>query len=56
MTADELRQRLAESRAKERSVIIKADRDTPYALVVQITDEALRQGFSVVLANSADRR
>ena len=55
VTPDELRQRLGESRAKERSVIIKADRDTPYALVVQITDEALRQGFSVVLATSAER-
>ena len=56
VTADELRQRLGESRAKERSVIIKADRDTPYALVVQLTDEALRLGFSVVLATSAERR
>ena len=56
VTADELRQRLGESRAHERSVIIKADRDTPYALVVQITDEALRLGFSVILATSAERR
>ena len=55
VTPDELRQRLGESRAKVRSVIIKADRDTPYALVVQITDEALRQGFSVILATSAER-
>ena len=55
VTADELRQRLGESRAKERSVIIKADQDTPYALVVQLTDEALRLGFSVVLATSAER-
>ena len=56
VTRDELRQRLAESRAKERSVIIKADKDTPYALVVEITDEALRLGFSVILATSAERR
>ena len=56
VTRDELRQRLAESRATERSVIIKADQDTPYALVVQLTDEALRLGFSVVLATSAERR
>ncbi len=56
VTRDELRERLGESRAKERSVIIKADRDTPYAVVVQITDEALRLGFSVVLATSAKRR
>ena len=56
VTADELRQRLGESRAKERTVIIKADRDTPYALVVGLTDEALRQGFSVILATGAERR
>ena len=56
VTPDELRQRLGESRAKERSVIIKADQDTPYALVVEITDEALRLGFSVILATSAERR
>ena len=56
VTPDELRQRLGESRAKERSVIIKAAQDTPYALVVEITDEALRLGFSVILATSAERR
>ncbi len=56
VTLDELRQRLAESRTKERTVIIKADRDTPYATVVQITDEALRLGFSVILATASDRR
>ena len=56
VTPDELRQRLGESRAKERSVIIKADQGTPYAVVVQITDEALRLGFSVILATSAERR
>lgn len=56
VTPDELRQRLGESRAKERSVIIKADKDTPYALVVEITDEALRLGFSVILATSAERQ
>lgn len=56
VTLDELRQRLTESRVKERSVIIKADRDTPYATVVQITDEALRLGFSVILATASERR
>lgn len=56
MLIEELRQRLGESRSKERSVIIKADRDTPYALVVQVTDEALKLGFSVILATGAERR
>ena len=56
VTPDELRQRLGESRVKERTVIIKADRDTPYATVVRVTDEALRLGFSVILATGAERR
>ena len=56
VTLAELGQRLGESRTKERAVIIKADQDTPYALVVQVTDEALRRGFSVVLATDAGRR
>jgi len=56
VTLEELRQRLKESRVKERSVIIKADKDTRYALVVQITDEALQLGFSVILATGTERR
>ena len=56
VTLPELAQRLGESRAKERTVIVKADQATPYALVVQVTDEALRLGFSVVLATDAERR
>ena len=56
VTLAELGQRLGESRAKERTVIVKADQATPYALVVQVTDEALRLGFSVVLATDAERR
>ena len=56
LTLAELGQRLGESRAKERSVIIKADKDTPYALVVQVTGEALKLGFSVILATGAEPR
>ena len=56
VTLDELRQRLAESGGRERSVILKADKGTPYELVVQITDEALKLGFSVVLATSSERK
>src|SRR5271169_5424205 len=40
VSLDELRQRLAETKARERSLIIKADKNTPYDLVVKITDEA----------------
>jgi biopolymer transport protein ExbD len=56
VTLDELRQRLTESRTKERTVIIRADKDAPYATVMQITDESLRLGFSVILATGSERR
>src|SRR5262249_16214872 len=42
VSLDELRQRLAETGARERAMILKADKDTPYDLVVQVTDEALK--------------
>ncbi len=49
----ELRHRLKSSTNKDHSLIIKADKDSPYALVVQVTDEALQLGFSVVLATGS---
>jgi biopolymer transport protein ExbD len=56
VTVEELRQRLSEGRLKERTVIIKADKDTPYSMVMQITNEALQLGFSVILATGSERR
>ena len=56
VSLDELRQRLAETKVRERSLIIKADKGTPYDLVVRITDEALKLGFSVILATDVDRK
>lgn len=56
VTLEELRQRLSETSLKERSLILKADKSTPYELVMQITDEALKLGFSVVLATSPERK
>ncbi len=56
VTLDELRQRLAETKVRERSLIIKADKNTPYDLVVRITDEALKLGFSVILATDSERK
>ena len=46
----ELDSRLAASRVQQRSLIIKADRSTPYELVVEIMNTGLRHGFAVVLA------
>ena len=56
VSLDELRRRLAETKAGERSLIIKADKNTPYDLVVRITDEALKLGFSVVLATDSEQK
>jgi biopolymer transport protein ExbD len=56
VSLEELRQRLTDTKARERSLIIKADRNTPYDLVVRITDEALKLGFSVILATDAERK
>ena len=55
VTVAEFRQQLAGSGAKERTLIVKADRSTPYELAVQIANEGLKLGFSVVLAASSER-
>jgi biopolymer transport protein ExbD len=55
VSVEELRQRLGSAQMKERSLIIKADRSTPYDLVVQITNEGLKLGYSVMLATNAER-
>ena len=54
VTLAELREQLTGHRGKERSLIIKADRGTPYDLVAQIMNEGLKLGFSVVLATSPE--
>lgn len=56
VTLEELRKRLADTKVRERSLIIKADKNTPYDLVVKITDEALKLGFSVILATDSERK
>ncbi len=56
VSLDELRQRLAENTVKDRAVILKADRSTPYDLVVQITEESLKLGFSVILATGSEQK
>jgi biopolymer transport protein ExbD len=50
VTVEELAARLRDMRTRDRSLIIKADRGTPYDLVMQITNNALQNGFSVILA------
>ena len=50
VTIEELTARLRDMRTRDRSLIIRADRGTPYDLVMQITNQALQNGFSVILA------
>ena len=50
VTIEELAVRLRDMRTRDRSLIIRADRGTPYELVMQITNQALQNGFSVILA------
>ena len=55
LSFDELARSLATTRGTDRSLIIKADRNTPYDLVMQIMNEGLRTGFSVVLATTPEK-
>lgn len=48
--ASQLGERLASRRSASRQVVIKADKDAPVALVAQVTELALANGFSVALA------
>ncbi len=50
VTVEELGERLGAVGPKQRSLIVKADRRTPYELVFQIMNQGLRHGYSVVLA------
>jgi biopolymer transport protein ExbD len=52
---EELRVQLAQTPAGRRTLIVKADRSTPYDLAVQIMNEGLKLGFSVVLAANPER-
>ena len=55
VTLDEFRQQLGDGRARQRTLIVKADRGTPYDFAVQVMNEGLKLGFSVVLAASPER-
>lgn len=53
---DELGPRLEERREAGRSLVIKADRATPYDLVVRVMNVGLEHGYSVILATAPDAR
>lgn len=56
VTQEEFAQRLGELPVKERTLIVRADRGTPYETVVGVMNEGLKRGFSVVLAASESAR
>ena len=56
VTLDELGKRLAIGKARGRSLIVKAERSTPYDVLVQVMNAGLAQGFSIVLATESERR
>jgi len=52
---DDIRQALSAPELKDHTLIVKADRSTPYALVIRVVDEGLRAGLPVVLATAPER-
>ncbi len=51
-TLPELETAFSTQKARERTLVIKADRGTPYELVVNVMNLGLQHGYSVVLATS----
>lgn len=54
VTLEELGARLGASKEQQRALIVKADRATPYELVVEIMSQGLKHGFAVVLATAPE--
>lgn len=50
VTFDELHRQLAGRPAVDRSLIIKADKSAPAGLLAEVMNDALRHGYSVILA------
>lgn len=51
----DIRKALSAPDLKDHTLIVKADRSTPYALVIRVIDEGLRAGLPVVLATAPVR-
>lgn len=56
LTLNDFGKSLASSPGKDKTLIIKADRGTPYEAVVSVMNQGMQAGFSIVLATSEDRR
>lgn len=55
VSLEELGRRLAAAPARGRTLILKADRATPYEFVVEVMNLGLGHGYSLVLATDAER-
>ena len=53
---EELEQRLSSGTAKQRSLVIKADRSTPFDLVNRIANAGLKHGYLVMWATMPEAR
>lgn len=53
VTAEELEELLRDRQLAGRPVVLRADRETPYECIAEISNIALRRGFAVALAFSA---
>lgn len=51
---EELAEHLRKVPGRQRSLIVRADRATPYEEVIGVMNVALQQGFSIVLATSPE--
>lgn len=54
MSFEQFAKSLAEGRVKDATLIIRADRATPYDLIVKVMNEGLGAGYNVVLATTAE--
>jgi biopolymer transport protein ExbD len=52
VSLDELGRELIAFRGSPRSIILRADRGTPFELVVEVVNKSLQQGYSVALATA----
>ena len=52
---EDIRKALSSPDLKDHTLIVKADRTTPYALVIRVVNEGLRAGLPVVLATAPER-
>lgn len=53
---EELSSRLGGVSSKDRTLVIKADRATPYDVVVSVMNIGLQHGYSIVLATARESR